>query len=235
MDYQNRVGNKQGGGGLASSQETNAARRARVRELLSQGNNNFIETDPYVFRNHLGFLECKLCLTTHVSESSYLIHVQGKKHQTNLKKRQFQVEKANQQHQNQQDMINGISNIAKKSYIKIGTPAYQIKKIRHPVTEQLGLLVSCQFLRIAEEVKPMHRFMSYYEQKIDIIEKENDEVVNDFQYLIISAEPYQNIGIKIPNKPIVRSADDENEGAGLWDYWDSDIKTYYLQFFFRGL
>lgn len=38
-------------------------------------------------RNHLGSYECKLCLTLHNNEGSYLAHTQGKKHQTNLAKR----------------------------------------------------------------------------------------------------------------------------------------------------
>ena len=35
-------------------------------------------------QNHLGSYECKLCLTLHTNEGSYLTHTQGKKHQDNL-------------------------------------------------------------------------------------------------------------------------------------------------------
>ncbi len=38
-------------------------------------------------RNHLGSCECKLCLTLHTNEGSYLAHTQGKKHQDNLYKK----------------------------------------------------------------------------------------------------------------------------------------------------
>merc|ERR550537_522419 len=38
-------------------------------------------------RNHLGTYECKLCLTLHTNEGSYLAHTQGKKHQVNLARR----------------------------------------------------------------------------------------------------------------------------------------------------
>ncbi len=38
-------------------------------------------------RNHLGTYECKLCLTLHNNEASYLAHTQGKKHQSNLARR----------------------------------------------------------------------------------------------------------------------------------------------------
>ena len=40
--------------------------------------------DPYFMKNHLGSYECKLCLTLHNNEGSYLAHTQGKKHQANL-------------------------------------------------------------------------------------------------------------------------------------------------------
>lgn len=42
---------------------------------------------PRFRKNHLGSYECKLCLTLHTNEGSYLAHTQGKKHQENLKRR----------------------------------------------------------------------------------------------------------------------------------------------------
>lgn len=227
MDYQNRVGNKQGGGGLASSLEANAARRARVRELLSSST-ALIDTDPYVFKNHLGLLECKLCYTTHVSESSFVTHVQGKKHQTSLMRRQHRLE--------QQQPLGavagpGISHVEKRQFVKIGTPGYQISKIRHPLTEQMGLTVVVKFSKLAPGIKPLYRFMSYFEQHVDSVEETNEEEVHKYQYLVISGEPYENICIKVPNQRINRS---ENESVGLWDYWDEDVREYYLQFFFEA-
>jgi hypothetical protein len=43
--------------------------------------------DPYFMRNHLGSYECRLCLTLHTNEGSYLAHTQGKRHQSNLERR----------------------------------------------------------------------------------------------------------------------------------------------------
>jgi hypothetical protein len=43
--------------------------------------------DPYFMKNHLGSYECKLCLTLHNNEGSYLAHTQGKRHQLNLARR----------------------------------------------------------------------------------------------------------------------------------------------------
>jgi splicing factor 3A subunit 2 len=38
-------------------------------------------------KNHLGSYECKLCLTIHIGEGSYLAHTQGKRHQENISRR----------------------------------------------------------------------------------------------------------------------------------------------------
>ncbi|CAJ0916816.1 unnamed protein product, partial [Mesorhabditis belari] len=46
-----------------------------------------LNKDPYFMRNHVGTYECKLCLTLHNNEGSYLAHTQGKKHQANLARR----------------------------------------------------------------------------------------------------------------------------------------------------
>lgn len=46
-----------------------------------------LQKDPYFMINHLGTYECRLCLTLHTNEGSYLAHTQGKKHQSNLMRR----------------------------------------------------------------------------------------------------------------------------------------------------
>lgn len=85
MDYQNRAGSKFGGGGVASQSATNADRRERLRKLALESID--LDKDPYIFKNHVGGFECRLCLTVHQSDGSYLAHTQGKKHQTNLARR----------------------------------------------------------------------------------------------------------------------------------------------------
>ncbi|KAH9947720.1 hypothetical protein B0H21DRAFT_737761, partial [Amylocystis lapponica] len=59
--YQNRVGSKFGGGGVAGASETNVDRRERLRKLALE--------------------------TIDLAKGSYLAHTQGKKHQTNLARR----------------------------------------------------------------------------------------------------------------------------------------------------
>lgn len=86
MDFQNRGGAKAGGVGVASVQDANIERRERLRKLAMETID--ITKDPYFMKNHLGSYECRLCLTLHSNEGSYLAHTQGKKHQSNLARRQ---------------------------------------------------------------------------------------------------------------------------------------------------
>ena len=75
--------------------------------------------DPYILRTHLGTLECRLCLTLHVNEGSYLAHTQGKKHQTNLARR------AAQDNKSQSLLIApapAANQVKKKVFVKIGRP-----------------------------------------------------------------------------------------------------------------
>jgi splicing factor 3A subunit 2 len=85
MDYQHRVGGKTGTAGPLSRSESNAERRERLRKLAMETID--LKNDPYFMRNHLGTYECRLCLTLHTHEASYLTHTQGRKHQTNLARR----------------------------------------------------------------------------------------------------------------------------------------------------
>jgi len=118
-------------------------------------------------RNHLGGLECRLCLTLHTNEGSYLAHTQGKKHQTNLARRAARESRDNPAAQ--QQMLAAMQASQKnvvpvKHFIKIGSPGYQATKVRDPITGQLGLLFQVHYPQIAQGIKPRHRFMSSYEQ-----------------------------------------------------------------------
>ncbi|SCV70976.1 BQ2448_3738 [Microbotryum intermedium] len=222
MDYQNRVGSKFGGGGVAGASEAAVDRRERLRKLALETID--LAKDPYILRNHLGGLECRLCLTLHTNEGSYLAHTQGKKHQTNLARRaarEAQHDRSDgyaQQLAQQQAAKNQVQH---KTFIKIGSPGYQVTKVRDPITGQLGLLFQVHYPQIAENVKPLHRFMSAFEQHVEAPDRQ-------FQYLLIAAEPYQTIAFKIQSKEI-----DSGEGMS-WDHWDPDSKTLSFQFLFSA-
>jgi splicing factor 3A subunit 2 len=78
-------GSKPGSGGVASSTQANADRRERLRQLALETID--LAKDPYFMKNHLGSYECKLCLTLHNNEGSYLAHTQGRRHQMNISRR----------------------------------------------------------------------------------------------------------------------------------------------------
>ena len=49
-------------------------RRERLRRLAMETID--LAKDPYYMRNHLGQIECRLCLTIHPNEGNYLAHTQ---------------------------------------------------------------------------------------------------------------------------------------------------------------
>ena len=93
----------------------------------------------------------------------------------------------------------------------------------------------------------MFRIMSYYELTSknqnscrNFIEKyksdDDDDAEDDddsdggddnkYQYLVVSAEPYDNIAIVIPNKHEIDKPLEENKMSdSYWWYWDNDTKN----------
>ncbi|CAO1632286.1 unnamed protein product [Jaminaea pallidilutea] len=265
MDYQNRAGNK--GAGVAGSSEANVDRRERLRKLAMETID--LAKDPYILRNHLGSLECRLCLTLHTNEGSYLAHTQGKKHQTNLARRAAREAKENAQQQGPLGLLTAgpMDTVPKKQFIKIGRPGYKITKVREPMVDRrqgdddgaggagagangndddddgesgrIGLLFQIQYPEIKPGVKPLHRFMSSFEQ--------HQEPQNrSWQYLVVAAEPYETVAFKLQSREIDRSEDagivvSALPGAkrrrvgepGTWSHWDPDVKTFTIQVLFK--
>ena len=229
MDYQNRAGSKFGGGGVASHSATNADRRERLRKLALETID--LDKDPYFFKNHVGSFECRLCLTVHQNDGSYLAHTQGKKHQTNLARRaaREQREGKGQQIDPNTGLPVGVAGAGfgaagagvKRNVVKIGRPGYKITKVRDQVTRQQGLLFQLQYPEIAAGVTPKVRFMSAFEQRVD------DPPDKSFQYMLVAAEPYETCAFKLQAREIDRSSDDR-----YWTWWDADLKEFWVQVMF---
>lgn len=132
MDFQNRPGAKTGGGGVASWSESNRDRRERLRQLALETID--LAKDPYFMKNHLGSYECKLCLTLHNNEGSYLAHTQGKKHQSNLARRAAKDAKDAPQ------PLQTKSRIDIRKFVKIGRPGYRVTKQFDTENQQQSLL-----------------------------------------------------------------------------------------------
>uniref|UniRef100_A0A0D9VS84 Matrin-type domain-containing protein n=1 Tax=Leersia perrieri TaxID=77586 RepID=A0A0D9VS84_9ORYZ len=206
-------GSKPGSGGAASAQNEAIDRRERLRRLALETID--LAKDPYFMRNHLGSYECKLCLTLHNNEGNYLAHTQGKRHQTNLAKRAAREAKdAPAQPQPNKRKF------APRKSVKIGRPGYTVTKQYDPDTKQHSFLFEIGYPEIEENIKPRHRFMASYEQKVESWDKK-------YQYLLFAAEPYEIIGFKIPSAEIDKSADK------FFNYWDPDKKQYILQLYFK--
>ncbi|NXW56158.1 SF3A2 factor, partial [Eurystomus gularis] len=213
MDFQHRPGGKTGSGGVASAAESNRDRRERLRQLALETID--INKDPYFMKNHLGSYECKLCLTLHNNEGSYLAHTQGKKHQTNLARRAAKEAKEAPAQPAPEKV-----KVEVKKFVKIGRPGYKVTKQRDPETGQQSLLFQIDYPEIAESIMPRHRFMSAYEQRIEPPDRR-------WQYLLMAAEPYETIAFKVPSREI-----DKAEGK-FWTHWNRETKQFFLQFHFK--
>ena len=213
MDYSSRPGQKTGSGAPMSAQDMALDRKERLRRLALETID--LKNDPYLMKNHLGTFECKLCLTLHTNEGSYLAHTQAKKHQVNLARRAQKEASAGL-------VVTGP--ISRKyeaaKYVKIGRPGYKVTKVQDPETMEKGFLFEVTFPNIAEGRSAHYRVMSAYEQKMEAPD-------SDRQYFLIAAEPYETICFKIPNTEINRAPD------RLFEQWDPVNKKYTVQIFFR--
>ncbi|KAF2002832.1 hypothetical protein P154DRAFT_532703 [Amniculicola lignicola CBS 123094] len=218
MDYNNRAGSKFGGGGVASQSATNADRRERLRKLALETID--LDKDPYFFKNHVGSYECRLCLTVHQNEGSYLAHTQGRKHQTNLARRAAKEQKEGKgQDGLTPGLLAGVQ--VKKNLIRIGRPGYRITKVRDPNTRQFGLRFQFQFPDIAPGTEPKVRIMSAYEQR-------GEDPDPNYQYFVIAGDPYETIAFKIPALEI-----DRREGKH-YNWFDEDGKDFWVQLIFKN-
>lgn len=213
MDFQHRAGGKTGTGGVASWSESNRDRRERLRQLALETID--LQKDPYFMKNHLGSYECKLCLTLHNNEGSYLAHTQGKKHQANLARRAAKEAKD----------APTLPAPAKprvdiKKFVKIGRPGYRVTKQRDGDSGQQSLLFQVDYPEAGDGVVPRHRFMSAYEQKVEPPDRR-------WQYLLFAAEPYETIAFKVPSREVDKSE------TKFWTMWNKDTKQFFLQFSFK--
>nr|CAD1818458.1 unnamed protein product [Ananas comosus var. bracteatus] len=206
-------GSKPGSGGAASAQNEAIDRRERLRRLALETID--LAKDPYFMRNHLGSYECKLCLTLHNNEGNYLAHTQGKRHQTNLAKRAAREAKdapaLPQPHKRK---------VALRKSVKIGRPGYRVTKQFDPESKQRSLLFQIEYPEIEDNIKPRHRFMSSFEQRVQACDKR-------YQYLLFAAEPYEIIAFKIPSTEIDKTP------SKFFSYWDPDLKMFTLQLYFK--
>lgn len=244
MDYSDRVNSKKGAGAVADRHEANVHTKHRIKELLTSHALD-LDNDPYVLRNHLGLLECRLCLTTHTNEASYISHLSGRKHAMSLERRRVLDEKSRAKTPDAPAV--SMSLVEKRRWTKIGRAAPTVTKIRDPQTLQMGMLVQVQLPHIGAQ-PPFFRFVSYYElspknqnvarsflhrEKADH-EQDDDVDPARWQYLVISAEPYENIAVAFPALRVVDKPDAQEMSRTYWWFWDEDSREFFLQFLFKS-
>ena len=211
--------NKIGTGGYSSISMINLERRDRLRKIAAETTD--LMKDPYFYKNHMGIYECKLCLTIHNNEGSYLAHTQSKKHQTNLNKRKvieakhnlFVQELKNEQKEKQEEL--------KIKYVKIGRPAYRIGKEKDFMSHKRKIKFEIEYPLIKKDVTPQFRIMSELEVNTQKNKGENIEE-NKYHYVVFAAEPYENIAVRIPNMPLDYNTEKH------FSYWDDSKKIFYL-------
>ena len=69
-------------------------------------------------------------------------------------------------------------------------PPPPVTKQRDPVNGQQSLFFQVDYPEIVDGIKPRHRFMSAYEQRLEPPDRQ-------WQYLLFAAEPYETIGFKV--------------------------------------
>ncbi|KAJ1966778.1 CWF complex protein sap62 [Dimargaris xerosporica] len=84
----------------------------------------------------------------------------------------------------------------------------------------MGLLFQLQYPEIGIDIRPRHRFMSSFEQRVEEPDKH-------YQYVLFAAEPYETIAFKIQSREI------DKDPAQLFSHWDPDLKRYTFQFLFK--
>jgi splicing factor 3A subunit 2 len=216
MSGREGFGSKPGSGGVATNDY--ADRRERLRQLALQTID--LGKDPYFMKNHLGSYECKLCLTLHNNEGSYLAHTQGKRHQTNVKRRSAKDSKELEAIRPITSVLQIKRPIVKR--VKIGRPGYKVIKQHDPETNVHSLLFEIDYPDISEGIQPRHRFMSAFEQKVDLPADKR------YMYLLFAADPYETIAFKIPNWEIERDVDKVNTT------WDKEKRTFSLGLSFKA-
>lgn len=251
MDYQNRAGSKKGGGGIASDSQQNLQRRKQVQDLLSNGEDvpftfqqdqegSKLRANPDIYRNHSGKLVCKRCNTMHVSWSSVERHLMGKKHQLNVLKSTARNGKSKENEENVRDQefqqqVNDLRANLSHNGIK---PEVQVVKVKHPEKDLFGICVQVKYDNEHRKKSLKEDSFIPFIRILSDLELNNSDASNA-KYLVVAFEPFENVGIQLPNNEIELNDYDPSEPYAIDDlnrkctYWDVDSGDFYIQLFFR--
>ena len=208
-DRQNRPGGTYGAGMMMSRTDENLQRKSRQKRLILESMD--LTKDPYFFKNHIGTFECRLCLTLHTTEGSYLAHTQAKKHRQNVERQKEREMRENNGSVPQPSKIKP----ANQNLIKIGLPGYRLKKMFDSELGQFVLDFEVEYKAIIEDQKPACRIVNAFEQQIEVPDER-------YLYLLFAADPYDTICFKIPNKKI------DNSSGKFVQIWNKKKKLFHV-------
>lgn len=210
------IGARTGRGGIASSQLIKESKLRQRQNILEESFD--ITKDPFAFKNQIGLIECRLCITTHPSSANYFTHSLAKKHQNNLKKYQI-LKQQNNSLTSPEIEVQRIQREILTSRRDLGLPEFILRVNRHPVNYSEGVFLEVKVPDIETGKKPSYRFVSSFEQSVE-------EVDHNYQYFVVAAPGYELIGVKIPARNIDLDLCEE--------FWSATSKIYCVQIFFEA-
>lgn len=176
----------------------------------------------------------------HVSWTSVERHLSGKKHHLNVLKREGSGVQATDRTDSARDQqfqtqVSELRSQIKKNGMK---PTIQISKVKNPETKLSGIAVKASFQKESiadsardDELVPYIRIIS----DLELAESKK----SDSKYLVIAYEPFENVGIELPNIDIELNSYEATNPIAVDDlnrkctYWDKDNGDFYIQLFFR--
>lgn len=194
------------------------------------------KASPYYSVNTMKRIVCRLCNAMCRDSANFLVHLQGKKHLLNAEKAQKKRRLAQLREQrNTAEMAArngaaaggaGASGAGGLSAAAIaapfGEPAYKVRFEQIPDVAATKVWVEAHFPKAAEETRPMHRWVSAYEQTV---EKPEPGVV----YLLLACHEYSTIALKFP-ADFPRTNDRDTAHGKFECRWDDKQKVFNLFF-----
>nr|BAS01514.1 mRNA splicing factor 3A subunit 2 [Lotharella vacuolata] len=194
----------------------------KIKQKFTQSalDNLDFSNDPYYIREYNNNIKCKLCLTTHRSDSGYLAHTQGKRHLTNIVKRKStQLGKNYSIFTEKEDTSSNKKTSIFNLYIDYIYPGFTILKSMDRSNGNKVLFLELRFNYIAKNAIPDYKIISTFEQKIE-------EKNNNYKFLLIGCPNYKTIAFKIPNLKI------NSKSNYSFCHWDQNNKKLLLSFAF---
>ena len=201
-------------------------------------------------KNYLGQIVCKLCGTVHRDEENFLVHLEAKRHHTNIAAKERARKLQEQQHnilmrmredRQKQDLLERIGAaddpMAAIAGKRAAAATAGIPKVDHHLERENGMchvyfrvhypLALTEGSETGVVSRPLHRWLGTYETQV----VPKDPTV---QYLVFACEPYETVAFVFPAQRNVTTANNTRLPDDTQDRysckWDPVEKVYTLIF-----